>query len=973
METYDVVQDQLGYLWFATDRGVCRYDGEYFEKFGLQDGLEDYVVFNLFVDDRNRIWFIAKSPRLCYYDYEQGQVVSYPYNDALSEYAVDDYCLDFKVKDDTVFFPRRFSGLIKVAPDGTVIDASQHLHKELDELNQIEYMDLKDTIFYQLSGFQLHQGAHVINNHPYKRFAAVFTIDGPDYLVTIKFDSAMVHLARTLWRYAFCKEHFIMGAGSRIDIVNASGHHTNQSVDRSIIAMRVDSKNRVWVGYYNGGVSLMELNPESQTLVEIDHFFTNSSITSILEDRSGGFWLTTLNQGIIYIPNLSQRVVLSTESASGRDVSSIAGDGKGNILYVTSDGNIGHLAYNGFDVESTDTLIRDYGRTGHMADYFPELDAFVASARGARLVDLNDMSIRPLVSPNGGRTGTSTMVYDSRRHRIISSAMNNMMICDTNFNAYYDGLSWGFMKSNDLALGQEDTVWLATDQGLYYAMPSGDTITQMTACRSILCRSRIQYIYTLPDGSMLMATRGQGVLIRRQGKLISVASDDGLISDFVDKVLQAPDGTFWVQAKEGISRISFAPGSFDVETIENWRVGGVLRCGEINDIYLDDRQVWLATDAGILTLLQHQDKPTHDAPFYLTKFKVNGEEVDPETSPKLKYHENDIQLAFRVVSFEQTNPEYRYRLNTNSSWIYTPNPVIELQSLQPGDYHIQVQVLHGDGSWQQNTLEVRFRILPPYWRTTWFAVLCVGVALFILLIILLFWQRRSRERNQVRRRVLEHKQEALAAQMNPHFIFNSLNSIQRSILQNDNEVANKYLVDFSKLIRKSLTASRKPTIALEEDISILELYLELETLRFKSKLTYHIEVQASINPNTTYIPPLLVQPFVENAIWHGIMSKPDAGHVKVEFLDRQAQILCVVEDDGIGREAAGKLTTNRPRHVSLGTKITFDRLNMVNELHHLKTNQKITDLYDPQGKAIGTRVEFLIPKLTDHDTRGNFD
>ena len=206
---------------------------------------------------------------------------------------------------------------------------------------------------------------------------------------------------------------------------------------------------------------------------------------------------------------------------------------------------------------------------------------------------------------------------------------------------------------------------------------------------------------------------------------------------------------------------------------------------------------------------------------------------------------------------------------------------------------------------------------------------------------------------------------ALLAQMNPHFLFNSLNSIDSYIIRNESKKASEYLNNFARLMRLILQNSRSNYISLKDELETLELYLQMEGLRFKDKFEYEIHVDEDIDTTSTMIPPMLIQPYVENAIWHGLMHKNNGAIGKVEILinKKENRLLCVVQDNGIGRQKAQEIkaqkSTNRKR--SMGMQITQDRIEMINKLYDTNTSMKITDLQDNEGNAEGTRVELVIP------------
>jgi tetratricopeptide (TPR) repeat protein len=246
--------------------------------------------------------------------------------------------------------------------------------------------------------------------------------------------------------------------------------------------------------------------------------------------------------------------------------------------------------------------------------------------------------------------------------------------------------------------------------------------------------------------------------------------------------------------------------------------------------------------------------------------------------------------------------------------------------------------------------------------------LAAGIGLLIILGTLFILRAKYRATQRIEamgRKILELTQANLRQQMNPHFIFNTLNSIQYYVFQNDKMASNNYMTKFALLIRKTLENSRHTAIPIKEEIDSLKLYLELEALRFKEKFEWSVEVDEEIDTLSYKIPTMLIQPYVENAITHGLMNKEGKGMIMVNLQQSEDIILCTIEDNGIGRKRARQLQEERNNnHVSLGTSITENRLRLVNEVYGKTMKVNYTDLADEEGNPTGTRVQINIPIMT---------
>ena len=222
-------------------------------------------------------------------------------------------------------------------------------------------------------------------------------------------------------------------------------------------------------------------------------------------------------------------------------------------------------------------------------------------------------------------------------------------------------------------------------------------------------------------------------------------------------------------------------------------------------------------------------------------------------------------------------------------------------------------------------------------------------------------QIEKQRQTDLQKQSIELEMQALRAQMNPHFIFNCLSSINRFILKNESKVASKYLTRFSRLMRMVLINSNKQLISLEDELQTLRLYLEMERLRFKNHFNYRISFLNEIEADNVFLPPLLLQPFCENSIWHGMMNKDGEGVLQIDLEIVEDSLRCTITDNGVGRKKAAELKTKTAENEkSMGLKITSDRLSLFNQEKNIQTFFKIEDLEDESGEPTGTKVIFTI-------------
>ena len=285
-------------------------------------------------------------------------------------------------------------------------------------------------------------------------------------------------------------------------------------------------------------------------------------------------------------------------------------------------------------------------------------------------------------------------------------------------------------------------------------------------------------------------------------------------------------------------------------------------------------------------------------------------------------------------------------------------------NLPPGKYVYRVKAFNSDGTKAEKAITIH--INPPWWQTWWFRTSAIILLAATFYLLIRWWLHRKfrlqLERTERGKQLAELEMQALRSQMNPHFIFNSLNSINRFILQNNKAQASEYLTKFSRLIRLILQNSQEALIPLESELESLQLYLELEAVRFDYHFDYKISVPNDMDIEVLKVPPLIIQPYVENAIWHGLMQKEEKGHLEIKLFQEEDSLCCRITDDGIGRKKAAELKSKTASsHKSMGMQITASRIEMLQQKKQMDTYIKITDLVLADGSAGGTEVMLKIP------------
>ncbi|MEO7310331.1 MAG: histidine kinase [Chitinophagaceae bacterium] len=516
--------------------------------------------------------------------------------------------------------------------------------------------------------------------------------------------------------------------------------------------------------------------------------------------------------------------------------------------------------------------------------------------------------------------------------------------------------------------------WIALDNGLYYYDRKGDSLYQITIDGKPLTK-QMQALATDSAGHMY-AGGVDGLYIispvnftveKRLGK------KDGLASNNIDGLLCDKAGTIWILGNIGAEKYDPKTGvlqSFDAR--DGMEQSNHTLC---NTYLASNGEVFLTSAEGFNYFfpdnIRSGKKPMH---VFVTVIELKDTIINmPQHGDYVfEYYQNNLSFSYLAVDFKLgTSIQYRYQLKGfDTSFLYAGNQrTARYTNLPAGNYTFSVETSINGKDWYATANPIQFKIGKAFWKT-WVFILAMSALLAgILFLVFLFRVRKVRRQEVVKRdfesKIAQVRMNLLRTQMNPHFLFNSLNSINSFILKNDRQNASGYLTKFSRLMRLILDNSRNEWVALDSEIKSIELYVQLEALRFNHAFAYTIQTDKDLDTENILLPPMLIQPYIENAIWHGLMYRKEPGGLLKVHLSQQNNTLRVtINDNGVGRAAATALKSKSAlQQKSYGMKITAERMNIVNETYHINAQASVTDLFDDQGNPAGTEVALTVDMI----------
>jgi len=759
-----------------------------------------------------------------------------------------------------------------------------------------------------------------------------------------------------------------------------------------------------------------ERNPQS---------LENDQVFSIYEDRSGSVWIGTNGSGLNLFNSINERFTIyqhdanKRNSISGNTINCIYRDSADNFLWLGTDneglnkidlltGNVTKYMHNPDDPKSIShnsitSIIKDRSGTLWVGTYGGGLNSRKQSAKtfevsrqsSTYINSISSDKIRCVIEDHAGMLWIGTAGGGLNEFKLNTGRIRSYM----NDPEEHQSLS-----HNDVACVYEDSegnIWIGTDGGglnlLDRLNGKFKVYKHDVKNANSLCNDNIMSILEDEKGIIWLGTWGGGVQAFNPltYKFTGFTDLDGLPDNFICGMLQDRNGNLWLSTNKGLCRFTWGGERGTGKggrvkrglTIRNYNLSDGLPSNEFNTgacFKAYDGKMYFGTIAGVVSFYPDSLK---DNPFLppvaITDFQVFNKSIAPGDSSGILEHpisetkELNFPYKLNVFSFEFSalnfiNPEknkYAYKMEGfDKDWNYTGahRRFSTYTNLEPGHYVFRVKASNNDGVWNEQGAAIKIHITPPFWQIWWFKALTVIILFSIIYFIyrsrLNLIKKEEERKTEMNKRISEIRLVALRSQMNPHFIFNSLNSIQQFIHSNASDQAIKYLSKFSKLIRQILENSNESTILLIDEIKMMELYLELESMRFENKFYFSITVDEEIDEENTEIPSMLIQPFIENAIIHGLMSKKGKGHIWITLKQGENCLLCSIEDNGIGRAKAMQIKQKKiSQHKSMGLSVTTDRLTILNQYKDREVVVDIEDLMDSNDQPSGTRVELIIP------------
>lgn len=958
---YCIFQDKKGYLWLGTDRGVARFDGYQFTIFTTTDGLADNTIFDIYEDSKHRIWFACNNGNACYY--ADGVFYNRKNSRLLAQINKQGPALKtLEDKDHQLFLLTHFN-IYKLSAENQISElylneSNLYSSMSLNDKGEVVVLEAKglrnlstgilarfessDPIVPQLNSKTMISRGKVYHT----QLTDIVSSEWQSQTLKTELHNITLHTYMTQCILDNGNDQLLVGTQNGMYIWDQqSGAVQSHSFDRvSISGMLKDNEGNLWISSLNNGIYL-SINPNIQILNSLSGL--NFNYCSFIDKLADGSFVIGSNH--------FQMAILRDQVLHNLKLPEQFGEGKVEKIRSNSAGD--------FFVTLGSALMRVNSQ-----DF--SVKVFNFAARDL-LFEGNDRLL--LVAGNSLRQINNAKAFENYRSTAsLEQIDTNITVNNVKASGLYKGPTTGKIYLYGL-FGVKRYVNNHTED----LLPDNEYLSK-----------NIYRVQETPDGLLWLASNIYGVLVICNGKLIRIDNTKGLPSNFIHAIYADSQQHIWVAGVAGLSKISYQmPGGKFEYKIDHYSRADGLISENINDVIKAGDQVYLATEEGIC-IFREQDLRLHAAIPVLNIEAVYFNNILQNAGPLYNsdYKHNSVKLKFAGLSYRSLgNIHYKYRMKgLEDRWSYTRNTMLEYPALVSGSYVFELVAINSKGvpSVMQS---VSIYISPPFWAEWWFRL-----AILLLLFLLIYYliQKRFtviRNRHQIREQLLnlenqhleaqkqqaeyerelsEVRHQALRLHMNPHFIFNAINSIQGFYASGEIETAKTYIGKFSGLLRMILDQSKREWIGIQEEMKTILYYLDLNTLRFDHKFSYDLQVDQSLIDANEELPPMIIQPFIENAIIHGIAPLKRMGKIVVRIYDRDKYICCEIEDNGVGRHFSFELNKGR-MYESTGIQVTRKRIDLLNA--QAGENQEtvlfdIRDLLTDDGQAAGTKVIFYLLK-----------
>lgn len=925
---YNLLQDTKGYIWIAHNEGLSRYDG--FEFKSYESPLQTSRAGSALREDRlGRVWYENFDGYAYYVAKDSLKMLNRNKPIGYFPIGITDQYVFLIQKDGVDVFDLESLTYLKSIPIAHI---------------DISYSISDAKAFYLMSGHLLYKIADDLIIESYAIPEEL--VDSEKHLYYLGNQLAIVQKTNKGKKVYTLKDSKIHELIEVQDLDFIQGAHF------------IDSS--YWFLTPKGAYKYTYFDNKAP---EKEVYFADKNISFLLKDKQHNFWFSTVDEGIILVPNINNSIKTLNGQMPNRIVK-----GANDYIIATKQGAIKRLSktleentHKNISENNLESIYYLYFDSVSQSVFYVSRGLSIAPRGDFENILKQDLALKEICRIDDkyyaiAATGPSGLLLSPTMQ---SNALSPWDALHQSNNVY--NLSYSAMLSQSRG---KSVVYSPSQQIIYYATNLGFFKVTLKGSEEIKLYGESLFLSKLAiwkDTVYALSTKGNLYSIYQEA--IKPLHQQYKVADGDIIQIKQFDQWLFLIRKSGLYVLDMSNPNLTFN-----RIDIDIHANEINDLLLDQQQLLLLTDSGIILLEFKLRMKDPEAPmFYINSLKINDRIEDIGKPLSFTHNDNNVEVNYSLLNFGSSEPANIYYQINEDGWKPASNETrtLKFPALAPGNYHISFKVdeiVIADAT-------IQFTIGAPFWLTWWFLAICISV-LFAMAYAYYTWRTGILiKQNQLLKDKISLEQSlsksmliAIKSQMNPHFFYNALNTIQSYIFTNDKRNASNYLAKFSKLTRMILEMSEKETIYLNEEVTALHLYLELEKMRFNNDFEYEVKIEESVDTDMVKIPSMIIQPYVENAVKHGLLHKRDEKKLEIIFRKRGEALMAIVDDNGIGRKRSEELNKIRSdKYQSFSSHANEKRLEILNKGKSATLGIQIIDKLTEDGMSLGTRIELTIP------------
>ena len=927
---YHVFEDSKGAIWCGTNNGVSYYDGKTFTNYTMNDGLSDKEILKIFEDKLGRIWFFCFNGKVCFFKNNKF------YNDTntpwLGKFNSNNRMLDYYIGNKKeLYFLNKFHVL--------KLDSNSNIKEILTSQND-------STNFY--SFYPKNNKTFIISNNQ------LIDIENIKNIENLNFNIPYVNKV-----YRIENEYYLTN-GISIYTKNKQQQlelfYKFDNSFKNVLQGLGQNNEYLYIGSTDG---VFQISKKNKT---IKHFYRGFSATNIIVDFQGGLWIGSTNKGIIHIPTEEIKIITTTQPFNLINIEHINNqlfifDSKGDIFEITNDSIIPKYLIKGNSIRQ----IYSIKKTQPNSYYFCELGILDYNLTNQLFQKYRSgFSIKDVLINNDD-------VYLASSLGIIKTSIYNLKN-----NLYKDFINGKLKKIESdytrFLFNYKDKIIAV---GIYGIKIIEKDIPIEIENKNKLLHNQANDAKLDNNGNLWIASNGMGIAkLNLQNNTVQEYTN---ISDLLNcQRICFENNSIWALGNTGIYKFNKQINNFELF---------ISKSAFLNDKIVD------FTFKDSISLIALSKKNVYTVPLNYTKLNsipkqieftsisFNDNIIKDTIIDVVQQSENVLRFNYKSISYNYNNDLiYKYILRgVDRKEYFTKNNEIRYTSLPAGEYTFEISACI-----DENTnlfcpvTKLKIYIHAPWYKSLWFKILIISlIIIFISSIILIRYNQLKLKHDLIKNKIeteknnalfkkdlIQLEQKALLAQMNPHFIFNSLNTIQNYYLLGETDLATTYLSKFSHLLRRILEASDTEFISLIKEKELMTNYADLYNLKLERKFIFEFIIDEELDPYETLIPTMIIQPFLENALLHGITNHSKTGKISITIEKVIENCLNIrVTDNGVGRNSNNKKNQHEG-YESKGLTITQKRITHLNEYDKINSEIRFLDLKNEDGSSAGTSVLF---------------